>query len=1354
MMRALGGNLWTNDFLRNFAHTIDPVTGDVVLTPAGVDQFQATLRHYLLGKYNSTTLRAKFDKFYAMAQAVYLRARGINESPTLGMLQLDAVLRPDSIVRPPLARVMQNILYGRRTLLNVGDTPEERIGAAVARAQGQSSETARVKSSRAEASIALNIKKGATDVNVVDVVADAIATVTTEHARRQTGALRSAALVRVTTRSIIPEERLPAVRKRVAEKLALAGIEPKTLASQIEEVATPTARGRTQTVPTIRFTAAQTPAIVTLVNELKGSWFGDRLPRELTSRSFNGTSMSIEAYNRMVELVTDTVVGPGSVRDRAAEAVPKSLGYALWSSTRNALTKSEVAKGWHQRLLDGFHVEFDGKNHVDPGVVEIVERLKRELDEVPEWARELGEKAFRDNPGAYLPDIVTDLVGQLIPPMQTHALFDIVDPATGQVTKYGMVGLNKMLVDGVDMPDIDGVLARTDDIQDLFAAFRPADVDVVNDLEFKALVEMRRIEGEIAAGTYTSATMPDTEKAVFADALEVLSEGIRRRASTVRERANEIGFALAGAADAGMLKNFTQLENASKFYKHFFDGEWAQLFEMAVNVGQTAALENFGDLQKKYSQSEAILSMIGRMRAQELMADFSERLAMYGVRGDMQALTGDIPLGMSRGRAGFVDRVSFYMKQIVNGGDRILKDSKGNIVAQPEAPQSGEDLLAFVKANELLQQWGFKYGRGDWEVYTLSDGTRMPIPTMVMDNLNDAIQRKSSLQGAYGSVPATRLPSEENVIDVPLTPEQEKRAAEAVNRRKRGAVVGGTVGAYAGGMTFGPIGAVAGGALGAVVGRDVTQAWNTLLGMADATLSHAKVGLTTGLVLPNAPYYVGNMVGGFFQALTGVGTAQTFRMLARNPRFVAGVVSELFGSRFFRVSATPIVTVDGRIFTVREAARIAQAEGLSGGFIQAETVRAVADDLRVNEPGAYNKLKLGYRMWQGTLAEAAGAIDDMFRASVFIDEVRLGKSTAEAAETARRIAFDYTALTDTEKTVMRRTVLFYSFLRRNIDLFFDTLLTNPGRITAQLRTIKFANETLIGEDSDIVTPDYMETRLILRSRQAVKDSYESGVVGVLAPPLPIGDIVQMGSDIFNYSTTEGQLGMITKLAPAIQMPIVFATEKDLFSGRDMDRYNKVPGYLVEIDMRGTGGVLTRGAFGVQWRDNTDSMANDTDESRGYYHATNAKLWWAWRNYFQVPFVAGRSMSTVESLDRADLGIVESMVEATRAYRAEGGVEEFDAFFFKTGNALEYVVGKPIVPIPEDPDMVLLPTGFEDTMSPRVGMTHWDEVRSALGFRSVRVENPAVAKDRLYREAGFKLKDEIKQIERGEYPRPK
>jgi hypothetical protein len=1346
MMRALGGNLWTNDFLRNFSHTIDPATGDVVLTPAGITQFETTLRHYLLGQYYSPTLRAKFDRFYTAVQGLYLRARGVTESPTLAMLQLDAVLRPDVLVRPPMARVVQNILFGRRVLTGVGDTPEARVGAAVARAQGQSAETVRIKSSRAEAATALNIKKGATEVNVVDVVADAIATVTTEQARRQTAGLRSAALARVTRRSVVPEERVPVIRKRVAEKLALAGIDPKKLAQQIDE-----AGGK----PVISFTAAQTPAIITLVNEMKGTWFGDQLPSELTSSSFNGTSMSLEAYNRLQEVLTDTVVGPGSVRDRAAEAVPKSLGYALWTSARDFVRKIDPSDKYYQKMLDGFHVEFDGANHTDPGVREAVEFTKRLLDEIPKWVRQIGSDAFRNNPGALLSDIVVDIVGQLVPPLKTYALFDVVDPVTGVTTQYGMVGLHGMFVEGAGLPNAAGVFDRLTDIEDLFSAFKPGGIDVTNALEFKALVELRRIEADIASNAYTFDTMPDTQKAIFTDSVAVLAEGIRRRADAVRERANGIGIALAGGADAGFMNNFTRLENAAKFYKHFFDGEWELLFEMASNVGQTAALENFGDLQKKYSQSEAILAMVGRMRAHEVMSDLAERLAMYGVRGDMQALTGDIPLGQMQARGAYVDKVAFYINQILNGGDRVIKDSKGNVIRTPEPPVGGEDVGAYTKAHELIQQWGFKVGRGDWVVQTLADGTRMPIPTMVLDNLNDALQRTAPLQGAYGEVAAARRPWEENVFDVERTPQQAQKAADAVKARRRGAALGALAGGYVGAMTLGPIGATAGSALGVYIGADVKRALNTLFTGIDATLASSKVGLTTGLFLPNAAYYTGNAVGGFFQALMGVGAAQTFRMFTpTRAKFIMGVVSELFGSSYFRVKADPLVTVDGRIFTVRQAGRLAQAEGLSGSFIQAETVRAVADDLRRMEPGAWNKLTRGFYKWQDTLAEVASAIDNTFRVSVFVDEVNLGKSTAEAAETARKIAFDYTALTDFEKKVMRRVVLFYSFQRRSLDLFFDTLLTNPGRITAQLRTIKFANETLLGEDNEIVTPDYMETRLLLYARQAVRDSYESGQTVTMAPALPIGDIIGMVSDIANITTDEGQRGLVSKVSPVMQAPFVFATGADLFSGRDIGNYNKIPTYYYELDMNVSGGVAMRSLFGAQWRENKDGMANDTDDSRGYYHATNEKAWWLFRNILQIPGISGRSMSTLESFDRAEIGAVEAMVEASRAYREAGGIEEFDTFFINTGNALEYVMGQPIVPRPDDPDMIFFPAESQETMTPRTGLTVFDERLSALGVRAARIENPAVAKDRLYREAGFKLKDEMKQIERGEYPRPK
>ena len=42
--------------------------------------------------------------------------------------------------------------------------------------------------------------------------------------------------------------------------------------------------------------------------------------------------------------------------------------------------------------------------------------------------------------------------------------------------------------------------------------------------------------------------------------------------------------------------------------------------------------------------------------------------------------------------------------------------------------------------------------------------------------------------------------------------------------------------------------------------------------------------------------------------------------------------------------------------------------------------------------------------------------------------------------------------TDFEKKHIRNTVMFYSYMRRNQDLFWRTLLENPSRILGQLRT--------------------------------------------------------------------------------------------------------------------------------------------------------------------------------------------------------------------------------------------------------------------------------------------------------------
>lgn len=1328
VLRALGGDMWTDEFLKNFQHVVDPNTGRVTLTAAGSVQFQKLLEQHLTSKVSSPTLSSKLDKVFAMMQGLYLRARGINESPTLAMLQLDAALRPDIPIRNTLSRINAKLIYGRRTIY-AADTAAERVGEAARRAVGQRAEAARTKATRAEASTALNIKKGDKTVNVVDAVANAVAHVTTEHARRK---LPTAKLVRVTTRSIIPEERLPIVRNTVRDQLLLAGIDPKDIAKQVDN-----------TTGTITFTAAQQPKILALVNQMAGTWFGDRLPRELQGRRFTGTSMSIEAYNALVELMTDTAAGPGSVRDRMAEAVPKSMGYALYRAASDGAGKNlAVVRDTKNALLEKFHIEFDGKNHLDPGIVEIVERMKRELNEVKDWLREMADNAVRAKPDMWLPEIVLSVKSQLIPPVQVHALQDVLDP-NGNLVRAGFVGLNKMFGEGQSFTVAD-LLNRLDDIEDAFSAFKPAGLDVISDLETTALAEAHRIRLGVASGSLDVDALPPADLAIMEDVSQILADGVQRRVQTVSDRAGEIGVAMAGVLDAGIMENFSTFERKVQLYSAFFEGEWDNLFDLGAQVGLTVALENFGEYQKKYSQAEALLAMVGRMRAQELMAQFSERLAMYGVGGNMAALTADYPVGSMSGRGSFQTRVADYIKQIVNFGEMPQVDSKGRKIYEPEPPTSGEDLAAFAMAHELMAQWGFKFGKGEWKVHVLPDGTKTLLPQMVADNLNDAVQRQTGLAGAYRDVERARAPGKENVFDVPLTQRQQEAMAKAAKQQQTNTAIGAVVGGVAGATVGMPI---VGAGVGALVGRDFNRAVNLLAEKLPVSLAYLKIGITTGIGLPNVPYYVANAFGGFMQALLGVGSTQTVRMLVRNPGFVAAVVTELVAPVNYHISAKPIITADGRVFTVREATRIAEAEGLSGSFIQAETVRSVADDLRAMEPTFYNKITKYPRMWQGLLTEMTAAIDNVYRVSAFVDEVRRGASTAEAAATARKIAFDYSALTDFEKSTMRQVIMFYSYQRRNIDLFFDTLLTNPGRIAAQLRTINHANETLLEGDAELVLPDYLRGRWMLSMRDAAKDSYSSGKVAVLAPQVPVMDVVGLFSNIINVGTEDANRALIGRATPWVQAPFVLGLGIEPFSGRELGSYDKVPRFLYELDMLVSGGVLVRGVFGAEWQSNKDPSSNDSDETSGYFQARNAKAYWIWRNLLEFPF-AGRSITTLESMDRADLGVVEATVDAARAYRVSGG-SDLDAFFLKVQSAIPSILteGSTMPPL-SDPNRYV-PMPQEDLIAPRQGMTHMDEVRSWVGVRSVRVDNPAVALDRIYYEEGFKLGREAKELKRAE-----
>ena len=91
---------------------------------------------------------------------------------------------------------------------------------------------------------------------------------------------------------------------------------------------------------------------------------------------------------------------------------------------------------------------------------------------------------------------------------------------------------------------------------------------------------------------------------------------------------------------------------------------------------------------------------------------------------------------------------------------------------------------------------------------------------------------------------------------------------------------------------------------------------------------------------------------------------------------------------------------------------------------------------------------------------------------------------AEAAKTATDAMYDYSKLTDFEKQVLRRAFMFYSYTRNNLNLFYDTLVTNPHRIMGQIRLMRGLREQNTEGSNVLIEDDYTSQRLSVFFRQA------------------------------------------------------------------------------------------------------------------------------------------------------------------------------------------------------------------------------------------------------------------------------
>jgi hypothetical protein len=174
----------------------------------------------------------------------------------------------------------------------------------------------------------------------------------------------------------------------------------------------------------------------------------------------------------------------------------------------------------------------------------------------------------------------------------------------------------------------------------------------------------------------------------------------------------------------------------------------------------------------------------------------------------------------------------------------------------------------------------------------------------------------------------------------------------------------------------------------------------------------------------------------------------------------------------------------------------------------------------------------------------ATAVENNARMAKFIDELQKGRGFRDAAQATKRALFDYTDLTNFEKTTAKRLAPFYSWTRKNIPLQIASMLKSPGKFKA-IDTIRQEVEANVQEPNEYALANWMMENYPVRVK--IDETDGKPRYFMLGGWLPAADIWSMAS---NPPQT-----LLNLLTPIIKTPLEVATNKDFFTWQDIKHYD-------------------------------------------------------------------------------------------------------------------------------------------------------------------------------------------------------
>ena len=1386
------GEKWTQGFIKHFENVKDDA-GRVILTERGERQAARAFEYYIRSATSPHGgLKRYFDQAYITLQDYWAKIRGqVSILPPEVRNFFDQFLRPELRYEGDAIKLTENITREHpKTFL--AETASERLREEMQPRMAKRRAFWAVNTDPRAVRAELGIQEGQTHADPVELLVAAVGYVAAENAKKLLGPGR---IFMLTPRSMVPESRRRAVLDRLSAKLhaSIGTNTPKwhRVTDDIPDSERPTLptgrRWRTEKEAHLDFGGesgwheldpAQQAGMKVLAQDLARHPMGNIVPDRLLVPDADLSTMFVDEWASIVEAVIDIEAGVGARRAHYSEAINPTQATALWMALKSGVVDLSDASNSVDSLVKNlrrmFKLEEFAGGKLGPLFRTVFEKNIRMMELAPREILALTKTALEGKKDLSLQGIFLALKDTLKPPVDVSVVDDIIGtidlkhidrtmdhPSNGLLSLlrewtgaekahlYGE-GTEKTsaFLSGEEqmgpgyhfapteegMSKVEYIVSSHHQFERILAASnRYTDEQRINILQplrrYAMDLEEARARGVDGADWVKGLTKDD--RIVIGNVIGHLEMAMASSYNRILEVGSWIAVAAGGERDASILVGMLDHEKAA-FYKWFYDGDFVKIFDYLLEYGRETG--HVVDKFTSYQPNQALLNMIVRLRAYELMGNVSKDLARYGLLEDVTQLGKDLPLfdAATGAYTGFridshVEMVQFYIQMELNyraTGFLYTKtvgvvDDAGNPVMGPDgkqktrttktnrpppAPTSKEgksllspkraeyaksqgwkqdpripgnfhEMAAYTEAMEILDRAGVKVSTEGWERVTFHDGTEALMPAGAAREYYDALDRLSEI----GTARSGAAPARAWMIG--------KKGRQALAERPTGEKV----------EQWDKV--LAKGQLGKVI--------DDLMKLFPMTARHTRMGVTTGIFLPNPAYYFGVAIGAYFQLYEGLGPWGALRAVASNNEMTMALVSRMYKEGKYKRYANPIVSETGETLTVDLMEQEVHVHGMKSSYAYAETQRGVETlmhkIIRDARAGKFGKT-MRKVFDQERLIETSTAIDNFFRVSAYLDARVRGMSATKSAEIARNTGFDYAALTEFEKKYMRSTILFYSYFRKNMDLFWNTLLTNPERIIGQLRLVRGVQQIALEDDPEVVLRSYAQTRLPVGFKKAAANTHVQNQWMYIVPPLPYDDAMMWPIDLFDALRGENEAirSLVGHVAPWWQAPFVFAQEKDLFWGKELELYNRVPTWLVEWDLNMTGGMLVKDVFDVQLRAHADPNKADAPGMNRWYHARNGKAWWIWRNLIQIP-TAGRSMDTISSLDRANIGPVEWM------------------------NAKTKELGRGWDPASA---AKMRPSDFnEDTMSPRRGLEWYDELLGLIGIRPLVVERGDIASKR-------------------------